>query len=572
MLARDHLLHAGVGRDAARRVRRQRRPIDQRGLGELEEVQVGGGVVEHRRQAAGGKVILRRLDEAELAAVPFEVVQRRHHGHEDAEEQERHLLDRAKREMVFLMDDGRGEIVGRRRRREHHELPQEEGLGQEDRPDDHEQEQDVDAALEPPSVVLLNLRLDGAGGVPEAAAVKHVEHHENRPDRGRPFLDDMVEQPEKRHAAKVAEKQWRIADGGERPAAVGHDEDEEDHVKRADADLVHADPRPDQHHRRARRADKIGRHRADGQKHHVLQRRGLALHLEVDAAGHDKQRADEADEREILVQGVRHHRAAAGQLHQVDRHHQQAQADGDVGIIMLPNVLRPRRRQRHDRDQHQQQPERHDEGGRNVGPETGGKRRQQRHDGVDARVMPTHVNAPQSLRHRPWRRRRPSGPLFSTAEAAGDLLEPTRDHLVGVVALGLQVAVGTKDFEVRDGMQVVLLGDGRVPVDALHAGPVDVHFHHGDVAAVRMQLLQLRGNGAARRAILAVEIEDHRFSRHQVVRQVHGLALGNVNGLGALHVGVLGAGGEQTGAEHGKSERDDEMTAWHVFLLRVEGD
>lgn len=85
----------------------------------------------------------------------------------------------------------------------------------------------------------------------ERAAVVEVEHREDQADRGQPSEGDVLDQPEERHAAQVAEKEWRIADGCECTADIGDHEDEEDDVKAAEADLVHPDVRADEHHRSA---------------------------------------------------------------------------------------------------------------------------------------------------------------------------------------------------------------------------------------------------------------------------------------------------------------------------------
>ena len=78
------------------------------GLGELEEIHVGRGVVQHRGEGAARKIILERMGEPEPRAVGREVVEGRQHRDEDAREQQRDLLDRAEAELVFRMHDFRG--------------------------------------------------------------------------------------------------------------------------------------------------------------------------------------------------------------------------------------------------------------------------------------------------------------------------------------------------------------------------------------------------------------------------------------------------------------------------------
>ena len=91
-----------------------------------------------------------------------QVAERRHHGQEDAEKQERHLPDRPEGEMILHVNKLRGESERGDRRTEHDQFAQEIGFGQEHRADDQQQEDQIDAALEPPRVGLLDLRLDGA--------------------------------------------------------------------------------------------------------------------------------------------------------------------------------------------------------------------------------------------------------------------------------------------------------------------------------------------------------------------------------------------------------------------------
>ena len=143
----------------------------------------------------------------------------------------------------------------------------------------------------------------------------------------------------------------------------------------ADADLVHPDEGPDQDHRRARGADEIGHHRADREKDHVVERRRLALDLEMDASRNDKQRTDEADEGEILPGRMQHGGRAIRQTQHKIPGHGQSEGDRCVRIIVFPEMLDRRRRQRHRRDQDQQQRKRHREPQRHIASGDPGSRK-----------------------------------------------------------------------------------------------------------------------------------------------------------------------------------------------------
>jgi hypothetical protein len=92
-----------------------------------------------------------------------------------------------------------------------------------------------------------------------------------------------------------------------------------------------------------------------------VHRRRLAFDLDVDPARHDEERTDQHDERNVFVHRVRQDGRAAGNSRDVVSRHRGAKRDGDVRIIMLPDVLHARRSQRHRRNQEQQQPERHEQ-------------------------------------------------------------------------------------------------------------------------------------------------------------------------------------------------------------------
>jgi hypothetical protein len=149
-------------------------------------------------------------------------------------------------------------------------------------------------------------------------------------------------------------------------------------VERADSDLVHPNPRPDQHHRSARRSDEIRHHRTNREEHDVRDRRRFALHFDVYPSGHHKQRTDKDDEREIFVQRVRQNRPSPRNFQHIVNRHRDSKPDGYVRVVVLPHMLNARGRQRHRRNQQEEQRERRDQPDGNIreGGRSGQKRRQ----------------------------------------------------------------------------------------------------------------------------------------------------------------------------------------------------
>ncbi len=97
-------------------------------------------------------------------------------------------------------------------------------------------------------------------------------------------------------------------------------------------------------------AQQIGDDRADEQEDHVGQRRGLALDVDVDAAGHDEQRADQRDEADVLLRGVQNGGGGRlGQDEQVIAQRDQRQSDGHLGIVAAPPVGEEQRAPRRSR-------------------------------------------------------------------------------------------------------------------------------------------------------------------------------------------------------------------------------
>ena len=63
----------------------------------------------------------------------------------------------------------------------------------------------------------------------------------------------------------------------------------------------------------------------------------------MNAARDHEQRADEADEGKVFVQGVPDDRRSVGNYQSVDARDQRAEGHRDVRVIVLPEVLQLRR-------------------------------------------------------------------------------------------------------------------------------------------------------------------------------------------------------------------------------------
>ena len=93
-------------------------------FGRLEEYHVGRGVVEHRRQAAGGPKVLPRLGQAQVRPLDGQDLQRRLHADEDAEKQHGHLQDRGIVEAVRAPQVAAAQRQRQRHQRQLHDFPQ----------------------------------------------------------------------------------------------------------------------------------------------------------------------------------------------------------------------------------------------------------------------------------------------------------------------------------------------------------------------------------------------------------------------------------------------------------------
>jgi hypothetical protein len=237
----------------------------------------------------------------------------------------------------------------------------------------------------------------------EAAPVENIKGREDGAERAQPLREYVADEPEERHAAQVAEKQRRIADRGQGSADIRDDEDEEHDMIGAHPELVHPDPRANQDHRRARGADDVGGHRAEGEETHVGQRRRPAFHGEMDATGDDEQGTDEGDERAIVAQRLGDRGRAVGDGRKIVDGHDEAQPKRDEVIGLVPPTFHARRRERHRRDQAEQQPERREQERWNVaaGRRVSQERREEKHGRRWQKPVPE-----ERASTRTWRSRR----------------------------------------------------------------------------------------------------------------------------------------------------------------------
>ena len=131
-------------------------------------------------------------------------------------------------------------------------------------------------------------------------------------------------------------------------------ESKEYNVVRSDAVLVHANPGPDEEHGSAGGAQHVGEEGAQEQEQGVDPRRGLPLDIDVNAAGHDIQRANQRNETHILVCAIQH-AVPLTQAEKIITKCNRAERQGDFRIMLAPPA---RGEQGGQRDGPKQQPKR----------------------------------------------------------------------------------------------------------------------------------------------------------------------------------------------------------------------
>jgi hypothetical protein len=194
--------------------------------------------------------------------------------------------------------------VRTRRRREHQALTQKDGLVDKNRPENDEQKENIAQPIEAPRFLRGFPGANGFGGALEVPFVHDIKHPEQPAQSHTPHRPTLLGHPPKRHAFQIAKKQWRIADRCQTTPHVRHDEDKENNMMRRDAVFVHPNPRTNQQHRSSRRPQHIRDDRAKQQKQNIDHRSRFALYLDMNAAGHDKQRADERNKTDVFLRDM----------------------------------------------------------------------------------------------------------------------------------------------------------------------------------------------------------------------------------------------------------------------------
>ena len=251
-------------------------------LGGLEEDQVGRGVVEHRRQAAGGPKILRRRIEPEFGPAQARIssagcMLTKMPKNSTATSRDRQVIERVAAPHVL------------RARRQRQPAPSPTAPPRAGRTRDANRCPATpcpDPATPPPaprppaaarSARGRRTASDGRGsrrGPRRPAARADSSRNgprQNRPPASRPLTNSQFfhspTRPQKIDAAQIAQKQRRIAQRQQQAAAIADDENEkDDRVGHVLPLAIGLQQRADQQHRRAGRADEAGQHAPDGQK------------------------------------------------------------------------------------------------------------------------------------------------------------------------------------------------------------------------------------------------------------------------------------------------------------------
>ena len=88
-------------------------------------------------------------------------------------------------------------------------------------------------------------------------AVEHKENDQKKSDGDSPYHPYVSHHPKKRDTFEIPQKERRIPDRRKRPSDIADDKNKKNSMIGRDAVFIHSQPRADQHHRRARRAQYI---------------------------------------------------------------------------------------------------------------------------------------------------------------------------------------------------------------------------------------------------------------------------------------------------------------------------
>jgi len=214
-----------------------------------------------------------------------------------------------------------------------------DGGGEGDGGDNDGEPHEIGGAAQAQRFDLGAVQADGGGGLLRVvvAVQGEVAGQQHGVDE-QPF-GQQVEGPGEGHAAQEAEEEGRVAQRGEQAAAVGDDEDGEQHRVDPVAALgIGIEQRADEQHGGAGGAHEAGQHGAHGQEGGVAARGGLDVALEEDAAGDDEQGQEQGDELPVFDDGGENGLPSQDQPHPHGHGRAQDQGDGELAGPPLPPV------------------------------------------------------------------------------------------------------------------------------------------------------------------------------------------------------------------------------------------
>ena len=210
--------------------------------------------------------------------------------------------------------------------------------------DDNGQIDQIDATVDTKGLLFDRIGIKRAFGhflLKEVGVNGKINREQNR-ERHQKRQDQMLRRPEERHSAQEAQEQRRIAQGRQTAADVGYDEDEEhEGVHLVATAFVGGQQRTNQQHGSTGRTHKVGDKGAHKEDAGIDDRTTDEATANVNAAGHDKESADEQNKGHVVADhGVRNR--ADGHLcregHENRDHAAQPPSNGDLAVVVVPQV------------------------------------------------------------------------------------------------------------------------------------------------------------------------------------------------------------------------------------------
>ena len=205
--------------------------------------------------------------------------------------------------------------------------------------DDDEEPYEVGGSAQSQRLDLRAIQADGGGGLLRVVVgvQGEVGGQQHRVDE-QPLREKM-ESPGEGHSAEESEEERRIAQGREQTAAVGHDENGEQHRVDPIPTLgVGVEQRADQKHGRASRTHEARENGSDGQEDSVIARGGLNIAFEEDTARNDEERQKQSDELPVLDDGGEYDFPSPGNPHPYGHGQPQDQSNSELTGAPLPPV------------------------------------------------------------------------------------------------------------------------------------------------------------------------------------------------------------------------------------------